>query len=240
MCTVSWEWEREARLRVFFNRDERRSRGFARRPKVFLDKSTPYVCPVDPDRGGTWLVGNDHGMIVAVLNDYSVDLSVLEGRDLESRGHLVRNAADCRTMAEVERYVLSVMAESTFPPFTLLCWETKTQQVKQWHWNLECLTESSPEQSVVTSSSWETARVERARRELFLKWVENEGRSLESYHKHVIPDDAESSPCMARELTQTVSITEVVVKDDMLKMHYMPRSPEGAFVGDSHSYLTIK
>lgn len=239
MCTVSWEWGQKTKLRVFFNRDERRARAVAAAPQFFEENGARYLCPIDTERGGTWIAGNGKGLVVAILNDYSIDLSVLKGMELESRGFLVREVAQLNSAAEVGGYLESQVAKKNYPPFTMLCWDVNASEAKCWHWNLTRFVEVELKDAIATSSSWETQRVEQARKDLYKQRVLEEGGSLESYHRNVIPGDAESSVCMSRELTQTVSLTEVKVEASELSMRYMPRASDGAFINESLEYLNL-
>lgn len=239
MCTVSWQHGAElerAELLLYFNRDERRARSKARAPEVFTENGVNYIAPTDSARGGTWIAANEFGCAVCLLNDYSVDLSAVDTFIFESRGALVRQVAILTSVGEVEN--LLERGVITYPPFTLLFWDGI--KMCRWHWDLEKLTKEEASAPPQTSSSWETERVEAGRTALYHSWVRDEDRSLESYHKHVIPGDSESSVCMARELTQTVSLTSIRITPSKVQMRYTPRDEDGAFLSEFNLSLLRK
>lgn len=231
MCTVSWQTAESlenGELLLYFNRDEKRKRAAGAGPELLLEKGTQYISPSDPERGGTWIAANEHGCLVCLLNDYSVSFDQ-EG-SFKSRGVLVRELAQFHSFEEVRCYLTSDMS-LPYPPFTLLFWDGKC--MNQWHWNTHELTSKKNVQPPFTSSSWDTARVEKERSILFKEWVTDGGRSLEAYHTHEISGNAESSVCMSRELTQTVSLTSVFISRGKVQMYYKPRSQSGEFLSES-------
>lgn len=238
MCTVSWQVAEQldaGELLLYFNRDEMRQRARGDTPEVFVKDGVSYLSPTDPERGGTWIAANEQGCLVCLLNDYSVAFD--SKAQWESRGMLVRALAAFTKIDQIRQY-FNQKGKLNYPPFTLLFWDGF--QMNQWHWDTQSLECSENVSAPFTSSSWQTARVEAGRKGLYEKWVGEENRSLASYHKHVIPDDAESSVCMARELTQTVSLTSVLISPDNVQMRYTPRDQAGAFLAETNISLPRK
>ena len=69
MCTATW-MATEGRFRLYFNRDELRSRGPARPPERLEREGTAILAPIDGDRGGSWIAANEHGLVACLLNGY--------------------------------------------------------------------------------------------------------------------------------------------------------------------------
>ncbi|MGJ8674164.1 NRDE family protein [Rubritalea sp.] len=238
MCTVSWQTAEnleEAELLLYFSRDEMRQRAPGSKPELFRQGGTHYLSPIDLERGGTWITANEHGCMVCLLNDYSVSFDF--ERKWESRGMLVRELAQFYDSDDVWRYFES-KGDLFYPPFTLLFWDGKIMH--QWHWNTFKLNYRKNVQAPFTSSSWQSERVEAGRIALFNEWIIEGGRSLESFHTHEMPGETESSVCMSRELTQTVSLTSVLVSRNMVLMGYTPRDQSGVFLGETNISLSRK
>ena len=69
MCSVSWSRARGG-LIVVMNRDERRDRAAACRPRRWPGdgESGGFTAPVDGDAGGTWIAVRETGVVLALLN----------------------------------------------------------------------------------------------------------------------------------------------------------------------------
>jgi len=231
MCTVAWEYistdGAHTDLQIYFNRDEQRTRSKALPPQIFTADTGDYTLPVDPQSQGSWIAAHSNGYVVALLNDYSVDLTPLKGLKLTSRGQLVKQSIELADFTAIDTLVRTFTSDHHIPPFTLLCWENGSTH--RWHWNLTKLSYSTDNKPPITSSSWDTPRVERMRRNLFQTWVTESENSLYSYNSHQFKGDKESSVCMSRELTQTVSLTHIKVSATHVSMEYAERDGEDAF-----------
>ena len=103
VCTVTWLREPSG-YRLFFNRDELRSRLEAEPPRRHEGRAADgaavaFLAPVDGDHGGTWIAANEHGVTVGLVNGYRrADASA--PADVRSRGLLVRDLAGCRSVRE--------------------------------------------------------------------------------------------------------------------------------------------
>jgi hypothetical protein len=69
MCSVSWMREGSI-LRVFMNRDERRTRAAEAPPAETLRDGVRRIAPADGEAGGTWIAVNEYGLVVLVVNGY--------------------------------------------------------------------------------------------------------------------------------------------------------------------------
>lgn len=70
MCTVSWRRERDG-YDLFFNRDELHTRAPESPPERGERDGIAFLAPRDGARGGTWLLANERGVTVCLLNDYA-------------------------------------------------------------------------------------------------------------------------------------------------------------------------
>ncbi|NIP92410.1 MAG: hypothetical protein GWO24_02620, partial [Akkermansiaceae bacterium] len=68
MCTLTWWRGTAGSYEVFFNRDEKRTRSIADPPRVHERDGVRFLAPLDPDGGGTWMLANDRGLLVCLLN----------------------------------------------------------------------------------------------------------------------------------------------------------------------------
>jgi len=213
MCTVSWRGSEEADAwEVFFSRDEKRERVKAESPEVRFINGVRCLFPRDPAGGGTWVGVNEYGVVACLLNDYRVPFEYREGLSLRSRGLLVSDVLAEKVQEDgYGQHVRDLVLGAAFAPFRLLI--IIRGKCHGWSWDGEILRAMSEEetQCPVTSSSWDSVRVEDARRSLYDELVLGKGASLQDFHTHQLVGDAESSVCMSRELTQTVSLTRLRV-----------------------------
>jgi hypothetical protein len=110
MCTVAFVPLPGGGYLLGHNRDERTTRGRGASPIEGEASGRRLLAPRDPDAGGTWIVANDAGLTVCVLNALET-----AGRRLpetpRSRGLLVAEAAGCRGLAEVRRRIEAASPE---------------------------------------------------------------------------------------------------------------------------------
>ena len=193
MCTLSWCRDDDG-YHVYFNRDERKSRGPAQAVAVHLAADVPYLAPTDTDHGGTWLVANAHGVTLALLNRYGdPDPGPTAVR---SRGLLVRSLAGAPTVAHLADR-LGAGSLDAYPPLSLVAfgWEAPP---RVFAWNgAELVTHRHDQHGmVITSSGAEQAVVTRSR-EATLAFLRRSGRGeperaitpelLDAFHRSHLP-----------------------------------------------------
>jgi hypothetical protein len=201
---------------LFCNRDERRSRLPALPPRADERHGVKFIAPIDADAGGSWLAVNQRGTSLCLLN-HSVDTPP-PPRPV-SRGLLVWSLIDRKDPEPtgVERY----------RPFLLLVFALR-QEPRLWRWDGQKLEYERPEMPV-TTSSFDTANVIRARRERLAALTSTPckvWKRLEQYH--LTGNDADSV-CMSRPDAQTVSFSHVIVRPGKIEFRYRPRLPDGSF-----------
>ena len=227
MCTVSW-WSAADGYELYFNRDELKSRlpGFP--PEELELDGVRYLSPRDADAGGTWLLVNEYGLTVCLINQYPLRRPVKIG-PLVSRGHLVRRMAACAHAAEVERR-LGQEELFSFRPFQMIAVEPGGSSAAfAWDGHRLTPTENAHEHMPFTSSSYLSEQIVRHRRERFARIVAERGdmapADLLAFHREHNIGAGAFSVCMQRDDAETVSLTQVVVRPDAISMTYAQKVP---------------
>src|SRR3954463_10191523 len=100
MCTVSWNVGHGG-YDLFFNCDELNTRAPEVAPVVFRRSGVQFVAPTDGDHHGTWLLANEFGLTIRLLNDYAHAWRPSNAGARYSRGHVVLVCAAARDHADV-------------------------------------------------------------------------------------------------------------------------------------------
>lgn len=87
MCTLTWSRPKEGGFEVWFNRDEKKTRPIADPLALRELNGVTFLSPRDPQGGGTWMLANEFGLAVCLLNQWELDTRPTSGRR-KSRGHL--------------------------------------------------------------------------------------------------------------------------------------------------------
>lgn len=228
MCTVSWLDDDDGGYCLLFNRDEKRTRGAAQSPQIFCRDQVQFVAPIDTDRGGTWLAMNDCGLTVCLLNAYPSQ-GMRQTPTSESRGKIPIYLAAARSLDQVDEQ-LNQMDLSNFASFRLLAMEpNRPPWYSEWTGSKLACDYDAGWRMPVTSSSFQTAEVEAARRALFQDQIGSRSpitrRALELYHADHGPAASAHSVCMHRLDAQTVSFSRVAVSSNQVRLDYSPDSP---------------
>jgi len=228
MCTVSWAAQKGG-YRLFFNRDELRSRPFAEPPEIWnADSAGQFIAPRDPQGGGSWIGVNGAGRTLAVLNYYERSGVLPPGS--RSRGELVRELAgepdEGACLARLARFDLTA-----FAPFHLLLVDSAGKGILRT-WDGERMTARSSVESELplSTSSHAPERVVERRRAIFRALTAGgppSAESLVSFHRHYDQSDGPASVCMVREDAMTVSLSDIAVGKREIVFRYSAREPEG-------------
>ncbi len=132
MCTLTWTRDPSNGLEVFFNRDELKTRPIADPPSLHESGDSFFLSPLDPKGGGTWMLANDQGLVVCLLNKWE-----LEGRKItlpRSRGRLVWKMASAGSPDEVGEFLMKLenyqaFTLAAFSPLGTRCWEWDGEQL---------------------------------------------------------------------------------------------------------------
>jgi hypothetical protein len=228
MCTVSWAATAEG-YELFCNRDERRTRKAAHAPTVRNSRGVRFLAPTDAEAGGTWVAANEYGLTLCLLNRHTEGESQAAG-EFKSRGLLLPDLMSLRDPAEVMRAVARG-GLSQFRPFTLLALAVgATPAAACWTGSrLLVCDEDGDSLLPLTSSSFNTAEVVRARRELFQSMAagptNRPAELLTRFHHSHDPEPGPLSVCMHRPDASTVSFSRVKVNAVSVEFYYQPGSP---------------
>lgn len=220
MCSVIWQWNSHD-LEVIFNRDEQKARAAAIAPSCLQLENTTVLMPLDPVGGGSWIATNEYGLTVALLNNYAVAPN--PDKNYTSRGQLVRKLSAYTTRLDAEAALATLVENTSYAAFSLLIWDRNDATESLYQWNekdLKCL---EIKQSFFTSSSWNTEEVQAYRTESYFAHLKSTEPDMKTFMK-TVPDDYEKwSVYMERELTQTVSISQISITENKTHFSYYDR-----------------
>jgi hypothetical protein len=216
---------------IFFNRDERRSRGAASPPAIHLANDTRYIAPLDGDFGGSWLAVNEHGLSLALENGYTDldDLAHEPSSGFTSRGLLLTSLIDSRSTEEVVRR-LREQDLHLYRSFLLVAFDPDgSGRLASWIRGSLDVDPVIDELMPLVSSSFETSEVRKSRRAVFRRMQrETEVDPVElhlAYHESHKPERGPRSTCMHRPDAHTVSFCHILVEGTGVRFHYVPHSP---------------
>lgn len=225
MCTLSWV-RGEAGYELFFNRDERRTRGSELAPELLERDGVRFLAPRDADFGGTWIAANERGLTLCLLNG---DAAELGHGTFESRGQLVLELAGCTDGREVVARMTPAQA-ARFRPFLLVALDPRREAVAaEWNGRELALDEHAEARMPVISSSFAEAAV-RARRAASFRQRQVAGGPLAAAALRAIHASHDGGPsaysvCMHRDDAETKSFTRVRVEPAHVELEYTPGAP---------------
>ncbi|MBE9548035.1 MAG: NRDE family protein [Proteobacteria bacterium] len=228
MCTLSWKPQDSGYL-LLFNRDESRLRSAASPPLVHQHKKVKFLAPTDTQHGGTWLLVNEYGISIALLNNYAASEAIANMDDSvrSSRGLLPLACADYADVAAVMEHLQS-MHLGNYPPFHLVAMGVDEAMVFTWNGQGYQLTKLNPFGGMLTSSAYNSTGIAVSRSELFLAMVGEMASAkadhLENFHWYR-SDDGATGIRMLREDACTHSISRITVSfpDQMIRYQYSPQ-----------------
>ncbi|MEM9479341.1 MAG: NRDE family protein [Verrucomicrobiota bacterium] len=240
MCTATW-WRPDLNstaYRLLFNRDESKQRGPATPPvEQSTGAGTRFIAPIDSDRGGTWLLVNEFGLTLAILNHYAAAVRENSTAERRSRGEIPLILADCAHPQEVAKKFTSLESAEFRPFFLLVISPADGPQVHEWDGaELQSRQTISPP---FTTSSYESARVIRSRIDQFQRIAgpAADADALEEYHLSMNANDGAIGVRMRRPDAQTVSFSRVIVNDEFVQFDYRPETPDSTKILDE---VTVK
>jgi len=228
MCTATWLMSDQG-YELFFNRDERRTRKPALPPTLRELDGVKFLAPTDGDFGGSWIGVNEFGLALGLLNWYPMATAAdtLSGAQQLSRGLLLISLMDQRSPDDIAR-VLWRKKLDAYPPFLLLILAPRLKPLLV-KWDGEQVSSAINPTPPVTTSSFDTANVIRAREERFAALGRLGTRELKRFHFSRDPNGDAYSVCMSRPDAQTVSFSHVIVTADRIEFSYSPRTADGGF-----------
>lgn len=215
MCTVSW-LHQPGGYHLLCNRDEKRTRGIAHPPRVFEGAGVKYLAPTDADFGGTWIAVNEHGISLCLLNGSSRPAQ-------RSRGLLIPELIWIRSIDDCV-FLLRHSDLSPFAPFVLLMLEPGGPATVGI-WDGAQLAVDLDARAPLTSSSYDPDGVRRERLLEFARLKPVDPASLYRFHASHTGSSGAHAPCMHRSDAETVSFSEVIVRNGEIRFHYLPTAP---------------
>lgn len=230
MCTMTW-LRRSGCYHVFFNRDERPTRGPASPPAPLWAGQRRFIAPLDGDFGGTWLAVNEAGLTLALHNARTEAPGELRepAGGYTSRGLLVTSLAGAGSADEVRERLLSLRLDP-YRAFLLTAFEPDgLPRLARWNGRRLKFEEAGESALPLVSSSFATDEVRTSRAELYRRLSrESDADPVErhlAFHESHLPARGAYSPCMHRPDASTVSFSWVRVGREEVEFRYSPRSP---------------
>lgn len=211
MCTLTWKRDPVDGLEVFFNRDELKTRPIAHPPSRHESGDSAFLSPRDPKGSGTWMLANDKGVVLCLLNKWE-----LEGREIEeprSRGRLVWSMAEAGSPVEVASCLTKL---DSYQAFTLVALTPAGDRCWEWDGGELASMKAPP---FLTSSSYRFEEVSRSRRQYF-----EQGFAGEELHTSPWEPPSAYSVRMNRPDAQTWSRSRVRV-NDVICWEYLAEKP---------------
>ncbi len=222
MCTVSWIVH-DQNYRLYFNRDEQRSRPRAELPKTQRHEGIELIAPHDGPGGGSWIAVNQFGLTAFLLNNYAATSNDGPLNRYRSRGELPMIVAKQSSLIRAVE-VLEEMDLSQFRPF-YLGMLTSSGGCRLFVWSGSGLDERDLGISMVTTSSFRPSEVEAYRKNRYLEicgergceWSRDESFS---FHRDSSHEDRAFNPLMARKDAETHCISVIEVDSSHVSFSY--------------------
>lgn len=230
MCTLTWIKNPNG-CRIYFNRDEKRTRLPATPPSNQVIEGVRVLAPNDGNAGGSWLAVNEFALAVAILNYYEAEAMVPPNENqYRSRGHLVLDLAASRNDHDMIRK-LHHQSFDAFRPFIIVLFTSGDNGVVA-RWNGRQFSEINLTRQALplTTSSFRTAEVLEERKRLFHEMMKGDvptDRRLADYHKSRSEKGGAYSVAMSRPDACTVSFNLVNIGSSTVSFHYEERDQSG-------------
>ncbi|MBI1268553.1 MAG: hypothetical protein GC193_14105 [Cryomorphaceae bacterium] len=219
MCTVSIVRSQDGKVVLTSNRDERTTR-LTLPPDFVYVGNVQLLCPIDIEKGGTWIAAGSSGRVACLLNG-AYKKHNPSGKETKSRGEIVMQVFGADKVTD---FVLLCDLTST-EPFTLVVLELSAMDVvhemiwdgRSKHYQKKSLDDINFWSSVTLYSP--SFREKRQRH--FIAWKSKYLLPLESevFDLHA-SEDINDGFFLHGDSLQTVSITQVVLDTDIMKMNY--------------------
>ncbi|MGJ3242268.1 MAG: NRDE family protein [Opitutales bacterium] len=225
---MTW-WTGSRGTSMFFNRDEQKTRLPAEAPSPAIRKGVRFLAPRDGNFGGTWMLVNEYGLVLALLNHYPPDAPTPVDQPT-SRGLLPLTLAD---LADTDAAGTCLRHQDlhAFRPFRLAAL-MPGRPLTLWTWDGRTLDGVEAPRQPVSSSSFQPAVVEAERLRAYRRIAGEdppEPPALEAFHRQTgaWPKTDPHAICMTREDAETVSLSRVDVSENSIRFVYYPRRPAG-------------
>ncbi len=221
MCTVSFVPLQEGFV-LTSNRDEKIYRPTVV-PKVYSENEIKFLCPIDEQAGGTWIVAKENGTCIVLLNGAFVKHQ--KKSYIKSRGIILMEIVKAR----FPLHYFQKMTLKDIEPFTLIIFQTNTLTEVKW---------DGAEKHIIPKSInkphfWSSATLyDRNQHDIRKQWFQDlcytrttlTVDKILSFHSNSHEENTEYGLVINREdLTKTLSITQMVIKNNKIEMTYIDR-----------------
>lgn len=204
------------------NRDEKIYRPTVA-PKVYSENDIKLLCPIDEKAGGTWIVAKENGTCIVLLNGAFVNHQ--KKSYIKSRGIILMEIIKARFPL---RY-FQKMTLKDIEPFTLIIFQNNTLTEVKW---------DGAEKHIIPKSInkphfWSSATLyNRSQHDIRKQWFQDlcytrttlTVDKILSFHSNSHAENTEYGLVINREdLTKTLSITQLVLKNNKVEMTYIDR-----------------
>ena len=224
MCTLTWWRPAVGSYEVFFNRDERKTRSLAEPPRAYEWEGVSFLAPIDPESSGTWMLANEHGLVVCLLNRWHEEQNAMT--PVRSRGQIVMEMASMENVPAVEEKLRHQDLEGV-SPFTMVGFDSVGERA--WTWNGKHLTVEGKPELPLCSSSFHYAEVStfRSQRLQEMRLARRmDGELLEGFHSDTDGGASAFTARMLRSDAQTMSRSRVRVTAEGLSWSYIEETGE--------------
>ncbi len=224
MCSLSFQPTSHGFL-LAMNRDEQRERPLARPPSEHLVAGCRTIYPSEPE-GGTWIAGNEHGVVLALLNWYA--LPAPAGSGSPSRGAIIPALLGSSTAGEAGIRIAS-LSMKTIKPYRLFTFSGHERLIVESRWDgarLEELCHPWIKRHSFSSGFDElrTTSIRAATCEQHVARISTKEELLDLHRSHH-PEKGPFSLCMHRDDAQTVSCTLLEWNINQLSIDYIDGPP---------------
>lgn len=222
MCTVTYLPLDNSNFLLTSNRDETPLRKTLP-PEVYVENGVEVTYPKDEVAGGTWVGKSEKNRVVCLLNGGFTK----HKRNLPyamSRGIIVKNILGANDAVEY----INRLGLNNIEPFTIVIvdWNQslKTYELV-WDGTTKHFTELPQEPKIWSSSTLYTEDMKTLRKKWFTDWLQENSdytkENILAFHKNDTLGTPEVSPKMKRNLVETVSITSIQKKEEIVTMNYI-------------------
>ncbi len=216
---------------LFFNRDEAITRLPEEPARSFVTEGVRVLAPFDGESGGTWIIVNEFGLCVTLLNAY---VSGPERAKYTTRGRVPLTLGACRSQ-QLAGDALAALELEMFRPFHLAL---VAPGVDAWlyTWDGEQLTRQDAEALMPLASSGADHEVARTRRRKHLADLSAgappSADTLARFHASHEDGPSPWSPCMHAQAAETRSLCRVAVDATSVRLTHTPGAPCRTAPGD--------
>ena len=222
MCSVSFVPLEDGFL-FTSNRDEKRFRPTIK-PKIYIENKVKLLYPKDAKAGGTWIVAKEDGTCIVLLNGAFINHQKKEDYR-KSRGVILKEIIT----AQDSLFCFTEMNLKQVEPFTLIIFHnTQLTEVKWDGIEKHILPKLINKPHFWSSATLYNSDQQGLRKQWFQDFCTSKSTltidNILSFHSNSHSENTEYGLVINRkDKTQTVSITQLVIKNNQVEMTYIDR-----------------